>query len=96
MLSILRPKNLSLFVAALLSIGVAGLFMPTHLELGPGSVSGRVHVYLTYIGLFLMPDSFSVLWPIVATHILLTCASALMLDRLASLIRSRWRKSSPN
>jgi hypothetical protein len=96
MLSIVRPKNRSLFVAALLSIGVASLFMPTHIELGPGSVSGRVHVYLAYIGLFLMPEFFSVIWPIVATHILLVCVSALMLDRLASLTRSRWRKSSPN
>jgi hypothetical protein len=89
MLSLITPKNPKLFSVALLLIGVAGLFLPTHIELGPGSVSGRVHVYLAYLGIVMMPTFFEIALPIVVLHILLTCAGALMVDRLAAKLPFR-------
>ena len=89
MLSFVRPKNPKLFSVALLLIGIAGLFLPTHIELGPGSVSGRVHVYLAYIGIVMMPTFFEIALPIVVLHLFLTCILALMVDRLATKLSVR-------
>jgi hypothetical protein len=87
MLSLIRPKNPYVFLVALLFVGTLGLFTPTPIVLGPGSVSGRVHVYLAYIGLVVLPGSLSTAWPIVVTHALATCMVAWILDRLVAASR---------
>lgn len=84
MLSLFRPKNPALFIAAILLIGTAGLFVRTDVEMFKGTMSlGHAPVHLAYIGL-LFGHFQGLAWPRVVVHLIATYTLAMLVDRLAA------------